>query len=126
MSFSATLQKHLTAVANRDLPTFTSTLATDGNLTLIMPNGTVMQGADAIIDFHRDWFSDPDWSLELEPINQWERENVGTAIYNVTYSDLDPDGNPYHLRYVLTLVFMKQSDEWLLVHDQNTMLPNDG
>ena len=124
MSFDEVLKSHLDAVKNRDLETFSKTLATDDKLTIILPNGSTMRGINEIVDFHRNWFADNDWTLDLEPVHSWHSESAGCAMFNVTYNDLDSTGNPYQLFYLLTLVFIKQDGQWLLVHDQNTMLPS--
>ncbi|MEM7030063.1 MAG: nuclear transport factor 2 family protein [Chloroflexota bacterium] len=123
MTFEDTLQEHLSAIENRDLEAFMSTIANDGTLTIILPNGTILDDYQKIIDFHKGWFDDPDWSLALTPIRQWQSDQVGMAIFNVIYHDLDAEGNPYQLAYILSLIFAKQGQGWLLVHDQNTMLP---
>ncbi|MDJ0757056.1 MAG: hypothetical protein QNJ45_26225 [Ardenticatenaceae bacterium] len=125
MTFSKTLTVHLDAIQNRDLETFTGTLAADGKLTIILPNGSFMNQFEEIVEFHRQWFADPDWSLILEEISRWQTEHVGSVVYRVIYNDLDPDGKPYHLRYLLNLTFIYQEGRWLLVHDQNTMLSDE-
>ena len=121
MTFTQTLTHHLEAIQNRDLNTFASTLSNSDDLTIILPNGSMIQGFDAVVDFHRNWFADDDWSMNLELVKQWQTSDMGTAIYKVAYHDLDPDGTPYQLAYLLTLIFANEGDEWRLVHDQNTM-----
>ena len=41
-------------------------------------------------------------------------------VHGVTYDDLDAEGRPYSMTYVLTLVFARVDGSWLLLHDQNT------
>ena len=124
MSFDEALENHLNAVRNRDLETFSKTLATDDKLTIILPNGSIMRGVNEIVDFHRNWFTDNDWALDLEPVHSWHSESTGCAIFKVIYNDVDATGTPYQLFYLLSLVFINQDGQWLLVHDQNTLLPN--
>ncbi len=122
MSFEEALEIHLNAVKHKDLETFVKTLVSDGKLSIILPNGSTLSKLQEIIDFHKNWFADPDWSLDLKPVESWHTESTGAAIFNATYNDLDAKGKPYSLNYIVTLVFIKKDDQWLLVHDQNTML----
>lgn len=122
MSFDESLENHLNAVRNRDLEAFRDTLSGDDKITIILPNGSTLRGINEIVDFHRNWFADKDWTLDLEPVQSWHSENTGCAIFEVSYNDLDATGNPYQLFYLLSLVFINQDGQWLLIHDQNTML----
>ena len=68
------------------------------------------------------WFADKDWSWNLEPLSKEIITNTGIAIFRVTYNDVDQLGKPVVLKYLLTLVFVKEASGWKLMHDQNTML----
>lgn len=125
MSFKATLAAHLTAIQTRDLAAFAATLTTTADCTLILPNGQLITGRDAVLDFHRAWFADPDWRLSLQPVRQLEAADLGLALFEVTYDDLDASGQPYQLRYYLSLLFANEAGEWRLVHDQNTLCPGE-
>ena len=125
MSFSATLAVQLAAIQTRDLAAFAATLTSGEDCTLILPNGQLIQGRDAVLDFHRVWFADPDWRLSLQPVYQLETANTGLALFSATYDDLDGNGQPYQLRYRLSLPFVNEAGEWRLVHDQNTLLPSE-
>ena len=47
---------------------------------------------------------------------------MGTVLLHVNYDEKDRGGKPYHLEHYLYLVFKKQGNEWLLIHDQNTKI----
>jgi hypothetical protein len=47
--------------------------------------------------------------------------DAGLAIFAADYHDLDGQGAPYDLSYLLTLVFVRDAAQWLLLHDQNTL-----
>ncbi|MGX6607912.1 YybH family protein [Micromonosporaceae bacterium Da 78-11] len=120
MEFVAAVQEHLAAVGKRDLPGYLGTVHDD--VSLIMPNGKVIEGRDAVAAFHRDWFDDPDWSWVLTPVRTITAGDTGVAVLAVEYHDLDGAGQAYTMRYLLSLTFVRQAGTWLLLHDQNTLL----
>lgn len=121
MSIEQALEFHLNSVKNRNLDAFASTLVQDDRLTLIMPNGNALFGYDAIIDFHKNWFADPDWTLQTTLLKLLPADTSATALLEVTYRDLDASGQPYQLSYLLSLTFIQQDGEWRLLFDQNTL-----
>lgn len=121
MTFQETVQVHLQAIATRDLTTFVATLTTKPDLTLLLPNGRFFDQRDAVIEFMRNWFADPDWRMSCAIVRTVETNDMGLALLFVTYDDLDAQGQPYQLQYYLTLVFVQEAGHWVLVHDQNTL-----
>ena len=118
MDFQQTVVAHLTAVTGRDLDIFAATL--DTHVTVILPNGTLIEGRDAVIEFHSAWFADPDWQMRVTPMRSLETAELGFVTLLVDYRDLDPAGAPYAKRYYLNMAFIKKGETWLLTHDQNT------
>ncbi|MEZ4712763.1 MAG: nuclear transport factor 2 family protein [Caldilineaceae bacterium] len=125
MTFEQTLQRHLTAVQNRDIDTFLKTIANDGTLTLIMPNGSLWQDYDEIAELHQEWFSDPDWQMTTELLSTRESAEMASALLLVNYTDVDEEGDPVEFQYYLHLLFAKRGADWLVIHDQNTMLDTE-
>jgi uncharacterized protein (TIGR02246 family) len=118
VSFAEAVDRHLAAVTGRDLDAYLATVHDD--VSLVMPNGRLLEGRDAVAEFHRDWFGDPDWSWTLAPIRAAATEHTGVALFAVEYHDLDAAGLPYRMTYLLSLTFTRPGDRWLLLHDQNT------
>ncbi|WP_248962643.1 YybH family protein [Sphaerisporangium perillae] len=118
MEFSQALAAHLKAIDARDLDGFLATVHPDASV--ILPSGTLLEGKDAIARFHTAWFDDPDWSLRAETVRVQTAGDSAFAVLSVVYDDLDPDGRPYQKTYYLTLLFTRDGERWLLVHDQNT------
>ncbi|MEV0583179.1 nuclear transport factor 2 family protein [Nonomuraea sp. NPDC050310] len=121
MSAEQTLQAHLAALTARDLAAFTATLHEE--VVVVLPNGSRLEGRQAVTDFHRDWFADLDWTQELTPLSVIETAGTLVATYEADYCDVDAQGAPIHARNVLSLVFTHGPDGWSLLHDQNTRLP---
>ena len=122
MTFQQSLERHLTAVQNRDIDTFLKTIANDGRLTLIMPNGSLWQDYADIAELHREWFADPDWQMTTELLTTHESPEMAAALLLVNYTDVDMEGAPVEFEYYLHLLFAKEGDQWLVIHDQNTMI----
>lgn len=122
LTFQQALQRHLTAVQERDLATFRETIASDGSLALILPNGTYLDEYQEIIEMHQEWFADPEWRMSVELVNQRETPVMASALCLVTYDDVDEAGAAVQFQYFLNLIFAKQGNQWLLVHDQNTII----
>ncbi|WP_428242720.1 nuclear transport factor 2 family protein [Gynuella sp.] len=121
MNFKESLDNHLSSISARNLEEFSRTLVKDDRLTLIMPNSSVLNGYEAIVDFHKNWFSDPDWSIETTLLKTIESNASCIALLDVVYNDLDESGEPYQLNYILSLTFVFEGGSWLLTFDQNTM-----
>jgi uncharacterized protein (TIGR02246 family) len=119
VSLSEAAEAHLAAVTGRDLQAYLATVHED--VSLILPNGKLIAGRDAVVAFHADWFGDPDWSWKLTPVRYAEAGDAGLAVYAVEYHDVDGEGRPYTMAYVLTLTFTRRDGTWLLLHDQNTL-----
>ncbi|WP_433430370.1 YybH family protein [Nonomuraea sp. CA-141351] len=118
MEFSQALDAHLKAIEARDLEGYLATVHQDASV--ILPNGTLLRGKEAVAEFHAAWFGDPDWSLRAETVRVETVGEAAFALLSVVYDDLDPEGKPYQKVYYLTLYFTRADGRWLLVHDQNT------
>ncbi|GIF22568.1 uncharacterized protein (TIGR02246 family) [Actinoplanes tereljensis] len=121
-TFGAAVERHLAAVTGRDLDGYLATVHED--VSLVQLNGRIIAGRAAVGEFHKDWFEDPDWSWRLTPLHSNATGETGVALFAVDYHDLDQDGKPYSLRYLLGLTFARLDAGWLLVHDQNTPAPS--
>jgi hypothetical protein len=60
--------------------------------------------------------------MSVELVNQRETPVMASALCLVTYDDVDEAGVAVQFQYFLNLIFAKQGNQWLLVHDQNTII----
>jgi uncharacterized protein (TIGR02246 family) len=125
MSFEQALERHLRAVRDHDFDAFLATIATDGSLTMILPNGNLLDNYDEIVELHQEWFADSEWQMTTELITKHETAEMGTALLLVNYEDVDADGQPVQFQYFLNLIFARRDGKWLLIHDQNTIIDID-
>ncbi|MCM1989564.1 hypothetical protein [Oceanirhabdus seepicola] len=80
MNFKETLDLHLQSISNKNFDLFISTVCLD-KITLIMPNGSLINNYDNFITLHKNWFSDPDWSLNYTLINTVESSEMSSALF---------------------------------------------
>ena len=102
--FRKTLQKHLDAVANKNLDSLKSTLSPDGEMTLILPGSEIIHSVDSFMDFHIDWFKDTTWTFKTKILNTAIGNKVGTAVTEILYEEPDREEGPYFNRMIVTYV----------------------
>lgn len=117
--FRTALDTHITAIENRDLATFRTTLTREDDLTVIFPGGSRLETTEAVLDFHETWFADPEWVWDAEVETVLEGRDQSMALLRYSYRDR-ADGEPREAW--LSLVFRLEEGEWRLVHDQNTRI----
>ncbi|WP_392486567.1 YybH family protein [Haloimpatiens sp. FM7315] len=120
MDFNKILELHLSSMKNKDLAAFMSTVRLD-DVTLIMPNGTLIRDKVEFVELHKDWFMDEDWALDYEILKTEESAEMAYVLTAVNYKDCDEKGNPVYMNYYLNLIFRKCGEDWLLIHDQNAV-----
>ncbi len=119
--FNRSLQRHMQAIIEKDLVSYEDTIHAT-NITLVLPNGKLIQTRDEFVQFNRDWFADRDWKLSYEVVKTVETSEMSFAVLLIHYDDLDSEGLPYHQDYYLHLVFVNENGHWLLTYDQNTFI----
>ena len=122
MNFQQALERHLRAVQDHDVDAFLDTVAHDGSLTMILPNGNLLDSYDEIAELHREWFADQEWQMTTELVTTHEGSDMASALLLVNYEDVDEGGTPVQFQYFLNLLFAKRDGRWLVVHDQNTII----
>jgi len=120
--FKSAVEAHLEAIAKRDIMAFVEFLSPAHNCIIILPNGNMIEGYENVISFHKEWFEDLDWRMDVEVIDMFATENTGYTLLDIVYHDLDESGKSYYeLNYFLSLLFTKVEDKWILLRDQNTL-----
>lgn len=122
MLFADAVQSYFSSLDKRELPGIGAMFDDDAQTAVILPGGALVVGYPAIMDLHKEWFSDPDWSMEHEVISMREMGALGLVLAKVCYHDLNEHGEPYTISYYLHLTFCCRDGQWKVVHDQNTLL----
>lgn len=113
LSWRQALERHLDAIQRRDLPALAETIAHD--LLLITSEGRLKRGAPEFLEAHRAWFEMKGWTLDASIETVQETPAMGVAVLRLLYTE--PGVSQASL---LTLIFEKRGDRWLMVLDQNT------
>jgi len=119
-AFIETVEKHIQAIKDRDLESLLSTITNGEMLTLVFPNGTTLYTRQEYVDFHRAWFADTGWNMEIEMLSPLVRGDYGVALTRTTYTD-----EAGSRQAMLSLHFVREDGEWRLVFDQNTRINPD-
>lgn len=117
--FSAALEAHLAAIANRDLAAFKSHLTKGDTLYTVVQNGHAFKTPAETIAIHEQWFQDPNWSWQGQVVHQVVGNDMAMALLKYTYQP-NPETPPFETW--LVYVFQLQNGAWRIVHDQNTAL----
>lgn len=112
-----TLQKHLDAVANRDIEHLKSTLPENGKMLLILPEQEIINTTEAFLSYHREWFEDNSWTFEPKIIHVQAGAFFGMAVVEVMYKEPDSEGKPYFNRMIVSYDFEKQNGRWVVIKD---------
>ncbi|SFS95090.1 YybH family protein [Marininema halotolerans] len=118
-TFIQSLEHHLQTLTQRNIKAFIATIH-ETTITLILPNGKLIQNRNEFIQFHQSWIMDPDWRMTYQIVKTIESSEMAFALLLIHYDDLDSGGNPYHKEYYLHLVFVKDGDQWFLTYVQST------
>lgn len=118
-ALDAVLERHVAAIQNRDLAAYAATLTTGNELYLVMPDGAVYKTREAVLDMHREWFTDPDWTWKGETVRKVIGMDLATVLMTFDYRD-HADSEPRS--FWLVLIFALEDGEWRLVQDQVTRI----
>ena len=119
MTFQQTLDKHLRAIQERNLAALAETLPPD-ELVLIMADGRLVREAAEFLELHRGWFESKTWSLQTELVSRLETSELAVVVLRLAYRDTPSGSQPIRQDSLLTLVFQRRPQGWVMVHDQNT------
>ena len=119
--FVNAVEAHLKSITERNLAAFSEFLHPAHDCIIILPNGNIVEGHENVLNFHKEWFKDLDWHMDIKTKDLFDTGNIGYALLDVVYHDLDEDKNPCEIKYFLSLLFMKVDGNWILIRDQNTL-----
>jgi hypothetical protein len=116
--FTELLDRHLNSIRRRDIEAFGATVGRD--VRLVGTNGAIVEGWDAAVSAHREWFEDPSWQFEPQILFAKRRDGAGWALARVHYST-----GRETTTFNLFLLFERDAaGMWKLVYDQGTSIPD--
>lgn len=120
-SFENTLDKHINSIKNRNLDEYLSTVS-QKNITVIFPNGKILNSFKDVSDFHKEWFSENNWTFDYEIVQKTVLQSTAIVVLKIKYCEKDENQNNKTINYILSLIFAKENNQWKLIHDQNTLI----
>ena len=119
-AFSATLSRHLKALRDKDYETFAATLPDAGPFSLVLPDGSRLETAEAFKAMHREWFATPGWTMTHEVLHVHQSGDMAFALVKAVYREAERDGKPYRNTLYVSRVFFREQGRWLMRYDQAT------
>lgn len=113
----ALLEKHLTAVSNKDLTTLAETLPPDGKMQLILPASEIIETTAGFMQFHETWFKHPNWTFETEILNVTVSSDLAMAVVQSMYREPLRDDKPYFNRMIISYDLKKVAGKWYVLKD---------
>lgn len=124
VSFLEILHAQLSAIQNRDLDGYIKTISQNSDITMIFNDGSMLNNRDSIIAMHKNWFASKAWVFNYTIEETIVKENFGIALLAINYHDVDKQGKPVEVNFLLSLTFENQGGTWRLIYDQNTRNPS--
>ncbi len=115
--FHATLSKHLKAVANKDYATLQSTLSPKSTMELIQPSAEIVYTADGFMEFHKEWFAVPNWTVSTKVLSTHIGDKIGVATTEFLYQEPERNGKPYFNRLIVSYTLEKVDGNWYFIKD---------
>jgi hypothetical protein len=116
-AFKAVMQKHLDAVMTKDTIRLRSTMSPHGNMELIQPSSEILYSVDSFMQFHKDWFAVPDWTVSTKITSTTIGTQVGVATTEFLYEEPERNGKPYFNRLIVTYTLEKIDGIWCVIKD---------
>jgi len=111
--FTKTLEKHLSAVSNKDLVALKSTMSPEGKMQLILPGTEIINSVDSFMTFHDEWFQDTTWTFETKILNTEIGDKMGIGIYR----EPERNGEPYFNKMIVSYGLEKIGEKWYIIKD---------
>ncbi len=105
------------AVTNRDLVSLKETMAPNGQMQLILPKTEIIDGVEGFMEYHKEWFKDPDWTFETKILNIEIGQDVGMAITEIVYRVPNRKPEAYFNRMIVSYDLMKIDGNWYIIKD---------
>jgi len=120
----ATLEKHLQAVTDRNIPVLLSTMSPTGEMQLILPSTEIITGVAGFMEFHESWFADTTtvWSFETKILNAKVGKELAFAVVEIIYREPERDGKPYFNRQIVSYALQKEGKQWFVLKDHCTSI----
>jgi len=120
--FIEALREHIASVEAKDFRRMIKTIPSDGDLTLVLPDGKKFTTAEEFRELHEPWFNQPEWSIKFQVLFTDVASEYGIAVCEATHRK--PGENDVELVHKMhvTYAFKKIDDNWNMVMDHASTL----
>ncbi len=115
--FTSVILKHFSAVENKDLEALKLTMSPKGNMELIQPGIEIINSVDGFLEFHKNFFSIPNWTIKFKLISKNVGTRIGVVTSEVIYKEPERNGKPYSNKLVVTYTLEKIENVWYIIKD---------
>ncbi len=115
--FTSVILKHFSAVENKDLEALKLTMSPKGNMELIQPGIEIINSVDGFLEFHKNLFSIPNWTIKFKLISKNVGTRIGVVTSEVIYKEPERNSKPYSNRLVVTYTLEKTENVWYIIKD---------
>jgi hypothetical protein len=121
--FEDVAQRHFQAIETRDLVDCMAMIAAEDGPIMILPDGGGRQTGEAVESEQLEWYADPTWTFEFEPVGTFRESSFGLLVRPVQVLRPDRKSPPF-----LLSILLAEADNgcWYLRHDQNTLILESG
>jgi hypothetical protein len=120
--FSDVALGYYDAVSKRDRKKFESYLNDDLSFTAILSNEGLLTDVGTFRNSQDFWFKGTSGSFTVKPHGVWLGDGVGHFSVIADYRNQNGNGTEFAKVIYISSVFKKISQQWFLVHIQNTVL----
>ena len=121
LSLMATFKAYLNCVKSRDFDNLKNYLTTEDTLPFVDGGGNLKITMTDYLSSQKNWFLDPNWTYRSEIRSIQEFENTGIIIDETTITSTK-DGESSDFNMLVTYVFQRKNNTWLMVTDVCTAI----
>lgn len=120
--FKTSALQFLNAVSERDYKTFLRYFREDIEFQAVLPDGKVFNDVSSFLESQKTWFEGTTGSFNFKLQKTVVSSELGAAFALINYKNVDASGVPFNLEIYTSFIFCNIDGNWILIHDQNTVL----
>lgn len=111
------MERHLTAVRERDLTELEKTLSPKGNMVFILPKMKPTYTTEAFVDFHKKMFEDTTWVITTNIVNSDISSKMAVILVEVKFEKPKENGEMYTDLLYTSYALSKTNTRWYVTMD---------
>ncbi len=120
--FSAVFETFLESVAQKNYKIFCAFFLKREPFRFISANGDEITDAYEFIENHRSWFESEAGYFKYTILDIHSTGELGVGTLRAEFKHEDNHQNAIHFDLYISCMFKRLENQWILIHDQNTLL----